>query len=147
MSASAITIYQEFLDDMGEALISRDADAFVRRIFLPHAIITEDDTVEFDTRAAARQHFEGFSGALAAQGVDDYTRVARAARFESDTHIVGQHDSFMSSGGKLVVPPFSNEMEIILRDGIWGATKIQHKARYVKWPHVLPRSSGASNAD
>lgn len=147
MSASAITIYQEFLDHMGEALVNRDADAFLRHIFLPHAIQTETDVIEFDTIDEALVHFDGFSGALAAQGVDAYNRVAREAQFDGDTRIVGQHDSFMSSGGKLAVPVFSNEMEIELRGGIWGATKTRHKAHYVKWPHILPRSKGASNAD
>lgn len=147
MSASAITIYQDFLDHMGEALINRDAGAFLRHVFLPHTILTETDAIEFDTMEAALLHFEGFAGALAAQGVDAYTRAAREARFEGDNRIVGQHDSFMSSGGKLAVPVFSNEMEIEMRDGIWGATKTRHKTRYVSWPHVLPRSKGAPNAD
>lgn len=147
MSASAITIYQDFLDHMGEALINRDAEALLRHVFLPHTILTETDVIEFDTMETALLHFDGFAGALAAQSVDACTRVARTARFDGDTSIVGQHDSSMSSGGKLAVPVFSNEMEIEMRDGIWGATISRHKTRYVSWPHVLPRSKGAPNAD
>lgn len=145
--ARALTIYQTFLDHMGEAALNGDADAFLRHIFMPHAIITEDDVIEFDTREVALVHFHGFANALAAQRVDDYTRTAREAWFEGDSRIVGRHDSFMTSGGKLVVPAYSNEMELEWRDGIWGSTKTRHYARYVKWPSILPRSGGPSHAD
>lgn len=147
MTASAITIYQDFLDHMGEALIARDEEAFLRHIFLPHAIRTETKTFEFDTFEEAQVNFNGFVDALAAQGVDDYTRVAREARFEGETHIAGRHDSFITSGGKLVVPQFSNEMELELRDGIWGSNWSRHRARYVAWPNILPRPSEGSDAD
>lgn len=146
MSTSAITIYQDFLDHMGEALIARDADAFLRHIFLPHAIHTESGIVEFDTCEVALVHFNGFYNALASQGVDAYTRAAREARFIDETHISGRHDCFITSGGKLVVPAFSNEMSMELRDGIWGATMTRHHTRYVRWPDILPRTQGAPDA-
>lgn len=147
MTASAITIYQDFLDHMGEALIACDGEAFMRHIFLPHVIQTEQATFEFETKDEALAHFNGFANALAAQGVDDYSRVAREAWFDSDTRLFGRHESFMTSSGKLVVPKFSNEMELELRDGVWGATKSRHLARDVAWPHILPRSVEAPDAD
>lgn len=147
MSASAITVYQEFLDHMGEALIRRDAEAFLRHIFLPHKILTENDVVEIDTKEVAEMHFKGFADALSAQRIDAYSRVAHGARFEGDTRIVGHHETFMTSSGKLVVPAFFNDMEMELRDGVWGSTRTRHHTRYVRWPHVLPRSKGAPDAD
>lgn len=147
MRQSAIKIYQSLLDQTGAALIARDADAFLRHIFLPHTIATETSRVVVETRAQALVHFNGFSNALAAQGVDAYTRVAQEAWFEGDTRLLGRHKSYMTSAGKLVVPQFSNEMALDLRDGIWGFTTSRHLTRYVAWPDILPRRSEGSDAN
>lgn len=144
MTLSAMAIYQSFLDDMSEALLKHDADTFLRRIFLPHTIQTETDRIDLDTTEAVRVNFFGFANALAAQKVDAYNRLARAAEFETETRIVGEHESFMTSHGTLVVPKFANTAVLEFRDGIWGSTQSRHLARFVSWPDILPRFDNGS---
>lgn len=138
---SALTIYQEFLDEVSDALLANDVDRFLLRVFRPHLIVTETQEIRVDTDEEARRQFEGFANALASQGVDSYVRTAREARFTNDETLIGQHESYMSSHGKLVVPRFANETRLVLQGGVWGSTETRHFARYVAWPDILPRPS------
>ncbi len=140
MSEDARAIYQDFLDQMSEALVSGDADAFLHHIHLPHRIITEDGVFEINDMTTARRHFDGFAGALRAQGVDAYVRVAKSAVFTDANRILGRHVADITSAGKRVVAPFENEMEIDRRDGVWGASVVRHHVRFVAWPDILPRA-------
>ncbi|AHM05869.1 hypothetical protein roselon_03625 [Roseibacterium elongatum DSM 19469] len=136
---AALAIYQDFLDLMGAAVIASDADTFLAHVFLPHRIVTETETIVIETMASSRRHFEGFAAALRGQGADSYARVAKTAVFLSPDRIAGTHDAFISSRGKLVVPRFANEIEIVQRDGIWGSVRTRHYTRFVSWPDILPR--------
>jgi len=140
--AEAMAIYQDLLDTMGDALVAGEADAFLRHIFLPCRIETDDDAIVIDTDALARRHFDGFHRALRAQHVDAYTRIARAATFDGPDKIHGQHETIITSAGKLVAPRFDNQMEISRRGDIWGTDWVRHHTRYVSWPDLLPRGRG-----
>jgi hypothetical protein len=139
MTDPAITVYQDFLDLMDEALMTGDAEAFLARVFLPHVIETEDTTILIDNPQTARQHFDDFTRALRAQGVDGYTRVAREAAFDGPDKLHGRHQTFLTSQGKLVVPAFDNETNLERRDTVWGSIGTRHHARYVSWPNLLPK--------
>jgi len=138
---SAITIYQEFLDEVSDALLAHDADRFLQRVFRPHLIVTETEEILVETDTDARRQFEGFANALASQGVDAYIRSAREAWFVDASTLLGRHESYIMSGSKLIVPRFSNETRLVLRAGVWGSTETRHHARYVAWPDILPRPS------
>lgn len=137
-----MAIYQDFLDRTAEALIAGDADGFLRHIHLPHQIVTENGIFEIADRAAAERHFEGFAAALRAQGVDAYTRTAKWARFLEPDRIEGRHVAHLTSAGKLATPVFENEMEIEMRNGIWGMSYVRHHVRFVAYPDILPRHGG-----
>lgn len=139
MEGNALAIYQDFLDRTAEALLAGDAGAFLARIHLPHRIVTEAGVVDVPDRATAERHFEGFAGALRAQGVDAYIRIARSAVFTDPDRIAGQHVTHITSGGKYVAPEFENEMELERHDGVWGASYTRHHVRFVSWPDILPR--------
>ncbi len=141
MSKDAINIYQRFLDEMSDAILVRDADTFVRRIFLPHVLQTDDQLIEFNDSETAHKQFLGFANALASLGIDAYVRIATSAEFRGRTKILGEHESYMMSAGKLVVPKFSNKMQIEFRDDLWGLTTTRHFAKYLSWPDLLPRSN------
>lgn len=139
MTQEAITRYQGFLDHMGEALIACDAEGFLRHVFLPHEIVTETDTIRIEDAETALRHFNGFCGALRAQGADAYTRIASRAWYEGDDILKGRHETFITARGKLLVPVFGNEITLEFRDGIWGSVRTIHQAHYVSWPDLLPR--------
>ena len=135
-----MAIYQRVLDVMGDALIARDAPAFLRHIILPCRLETETRSIDIPDAETALRHFLGFSDALAAQGVDSYTRIAKHARFDGPDRIAGHHETHITARGKLVVPSFGNEMELLRHGADWGLAWVRHHARYVAWPDVLPRT-------
>lgn len=136
----ALTIYQDFLDRTSDALIRGDADAFLRHIHLPHRVITENGAFDLLDDATARRHFFGFADALRGQGPDAYTRTAKEGRYTAPDKIKGRHVAHITSGGKLVVPAFENEMELEYRNGVWGASTVHHHIRFVAYPDILPRT-------
>lgn len=135
-----MALYQEFLDHMGAALMAQDASAFLRHVFLPHVIETGTATILIEDRETAERHFAGFCQSLAAQNVDAYTRVARHAAFEGPDRLRVQHDTYITSRGKLVTPVFRNEINLERRGGLWGSRGTRHHARYISWPDLLPRA-------
>jgi hypothetical protein len=139
MTQDALTIYQDFLDRTAADLLARDAEGFLRRIHLPIRIDTENGSFDLIELCDARRHFEGFSNALRAQGADSYVRIATGAQFLGPDRIAGTHKAHITSAGKLVAPVYDNEMELTLRDGIWGASRIRHHVRFGAWPDILPR--------
>lgn len=140
MSEDAIRIYQKFLDEAAAALLRRDAEAFLARIFLPHRIETDAETIVVEDDATARRHFFGFADALRSQGADSYVRIAKSAEFRGPDRIFGQHEATITARGVLVAPPFHNETELERRGGVWGSSRTRHQTRFVSWPDVLPRS-------
>jgi sugar lactone lactonase YvrE len=140
--ADAMTIYQDFLDRTGDALVSGDADVFVCRVFLPCTVETDTETIVIETDAVSRRHFAGFHQALMAQGTDAYTRIAKTAVFDGPDCIHGRHETIITSAGKLVAPRFFNDMTIKRRGDIWGTDWVRHHTRYVSFPDVLPRDTG-----
>jgi hypothetical protein len=139
MTQDALTIYQDFLDRTAMGLMARDADAFLRLIHLPVRIDTDNGTFELTDMTMARRHFTGFSDALKAQGADSYVRIATGAEFIAADRIRGRHKAHISSFGKLVAPVYENEMELVHRDGVWGACRIRHLIHFASWPDTLPR--------
>lgn len=139
MAETALNIYQSYLDQMSAALLAHDADGFLRGIFLPNTLITDDDEIVISDRETAIRQFHGFANAIKAQGIDAYTRIAQSARFDGPDRIHGRHRSFMTARGKLVVPAFENAVTIERRAGVWGTTHTRHFTRFVSWPDILPR--------
>lgn len=141
MAQDPMAFYQQFLNHLGDALMAQDAPAFLRHIFLPHVIETEDTRILIEDIQTAQHHFEGFCQSLIAQKVDAYTRVAREARFDGPDRLNGRHDTYITSSGKLVTPVFSNKITLERRGDIWGSFTTWHHARYVSWPDLLPQET------
>ncbi len=134
-----MAIYQDFLDRTSDAVISGDAEGFLRHVHLPHQIVTENGIIEVADMTAARRHFDGFAGALRAAGADSYVRTAQSASFIVSDRILGRHIAHITAGGKLVTPAFENEMEIEMRDTVWGMSWVLHRVHAVGWPDILPQ--------
>jgi|SRR6056297_191777 len=139
MPEEAMAIYQDFLDRTSDAVISGDAEGFLRHVHLPHQIVTENGIIEVADMTAARRHFDGFAGALRAAGADSYVRTAQSASFIVSDRILGRHIAHITAGGKLVTPAFENEMEIEMRDTVWGMSWVLHRVHAVGWPDILPQ--------
>jgi len=134
--ADALSIYQQVLDILSDALLDGDANAFRRYIHLPHSIVTEEFSVTLETEDELRVQFIGFTAALGNLRVDDYTRTARTATFEGPDRIVGTHVSYLTEHGKLVVPEFEGSIILEKRIGQWGCVQILHHMRYASWPEL-----------
>ena len=101
-----MAIYQDFLDRTSDALVSGDAEGFLRHVHLRHQIVTENGIIEVADMTAALKHFDGFFGALRAAGADSYVRTAQSAEFVSPDRIIGRHIAHITAGGKLVTPAY-----------------------------------------
>jgi len=134
-----MAIYQDFLDRTSDALVSGDAEGFLRHVHLRHQIVTENGIIEVADMTAALKHFDGFFGALRAAGADSYVRTAQSAEFVSPDRIIGRHIAHITAGGKLVTPAYENEMEIERLGGVWGMSWVRHRVHAVGWPDILPR--------
>lgn len=120
---AAEAIYQEHLDVLSKALITGDFATFQSRISLPHRITTETDVFQIETLAEMQDLFERFARNYANEGLTDFVRTVRQAKFVTPDEIVGTHISHQMRHGQRILPPYPNRVRLVRsRDGHWRET-------------------------
>lgn len=129
MTLDAVTIYQTHIDDLSDALLRRDTQAFMARMSHPHLMVTEDCIVKTSSADAAHSNLFEFFTTFNAQNVTDFIRLCSAAHFVTPTRIEGTHVSHMLSGGTRICQPYSNRIRLECINGVWLETAASNAIR------------------
>ena len=118
---TAFLIYQGWLDRIADALWSSDFRAVAAAMHYPHYMRTLDGEVLFDCAEKQTDAARDFRQYLSSMGARDYMRLCAKAHFVAgkNDEILGLHTTYVLRGGTYVIPPYSNTMTLILRDGQW----------------------------
>ncbi len=149
-------IYQDHLDALSSALMSRNFSAFARRIHLPHTIISERKRQIVESKDEMADLFYAFHASLKSQKVTEYLRIATRADYKSEDHICGEHMTHIFSGGQRIVAPYPNRVRLELVGAEWCETACSNAvlntdgprgfARVSENPVVAPLPDRAANA-
>lgn len=141
----SVTILQSWLDEVGQAVMLGDFDAYARHIVLPFANVNPVATLVVTTEAELRAGFDIFVDMMRTQRVTDYIRLVSEAHTIGEHMISGSYVSNLLSGGQRVSPPFTST--VVLRrapGGLWQAATIANPLMAPAWPiHSVQPETGA----
>lgn len=127
----ALTIYQEHLDRVTQALWTGDDDAMANLLSLPNCMRTEDGEILLETPEAIIKAARDFRRFLDRSGAREYHRIAREARFHPTdaNRIDGTHDTYILRGGQYVMEPYLNHQVLVREAGVWRGSEIRAEVR------------------
>ncbi len=126
MSIDAKQVYQTHLDICSAAYLEEDYPTLLRHLSVPAYMNSSDHERWVESAEELEECLRAAREYLRKVRVEQYIRVCRDATFEgkSRTRIVGEHDTFILSGNKSVIPPYRSIMTLVLDNGEWTARGI-----------------------
>lgn len=131
---NALTIYQEALDAVSNAVLAGDFASYAAMIDLPYLVLTETAQLLVTTEAELRPTFDAVHNGLKARGVRHYKRLARKAEYVRPGRIEGWHNTHFLSETEFAAPSRWARQVIVLRDGRWLFSQAQYPIRSDQWP-------------
>lgn len=129
-----LTIYQQALNLVSDAVLAGDFDIYADQIDLPYLIHTETARHLVTTREDLRPTFVALHQALMAEGVTHYERVAREADYVQRDRIEGWHHTHLISNGERVNYPHVSRHAIVRRGDRWLFSEAHYPIRADRWP-------------
>jgi hypothetical protein len=139
---SAQDILQDFLDRMGAAVKDNDWDLFRLGVCLPFQMVTEETTLVVESEESLREGLEAFHQMMELHHVTDYIRLVNHADLLAPQLLTGTYVTHMLRGATRIVPPFSSQMSLILKDDRWQCVSVANAMANARWPIDLPRIRG-----
>ncbi len=131
-------ILQDYLDEIGDAVMSGDWDAYRRGVSLPFNLVTQAANIIVDTEAKLREGFDSFYQMLQSQGVSDYIRLVQSANALDPELLSGTYVTHIISHGNRVVPPYTSQITLRAHGNAWQAVSISNALRNDRWPLLVP---------
>lgn len=133
---TALTIYQEHLDEVSQCLWERDFEALAELMTYPHELVTEHTPLQVDTPEILIEWARRFRQGLEKMGATAYLRVAVAAAFNGDdeTRIDGFHRVYVLRGARHLIDPYSSEARLAHVDGRWLGSGVRAVMRATRYP-------------
>lgn len=130
-----LTIYQDALDVVSQAVLGGDFDSYQAMIDLPYLIHTAKADLLVSSVPDLRPTFDALSQGLRARGITHYERVARAADYVARDRIEGRHHTHALSNGEPFAFPHAAGHILVRRGQRW----LFSEARYGmcnadRWP-------------
>lgn len=114
-----LTIYQDALNCVSQAVMAGDFFRYAAMIDLPYLVHTARAEILVSTTADLRPTFEALSQGLKARGVTHYERVARAADYAARDRIEGWHHTHLLVDGQAVAYPHAARHHLVRRGQVW----------------------------
>lgn len=134
-------IYQDWLDVISAAMMAGEAETFADAVLLPFVMRTTAGVSVQETRAEVIADATNFMGALRSQGVTDYVRLVKRARYLREDVIEGWHRTHVLRRATNVVEPYGNRLILRRVDGVWKVSESDHELSGKRVPEMLLRSS------
>ncbi|WP_374392467.1 hypothetical protein [Tabrizicola sp.] len=130
-----LTIYQDALNIVSQAVLAGDFDRYAAMIDLPYLVHTARAELLVTTTADLRPTFDSLSQGLKARGVTHYERVARAADYAARDRIEGWHHTHILSNGDPVAYPHVSRQSLVRRGQLWLFSEAHYDAlQATRWP-------------
>lgn len=130
----AKAVYQAWLDETAEAVMTGDVDACLKFVSLPYLFSNHETRVVIETREDLAHGVERLASSMRAFGVNQFIRLATDAEFLSTDYLQGHHVTHMLRNTTYMVPSFINR--VVLRRGntAWKVTEYVTGVPDGYWP-------------
>jgi hypothetical protein len=135
-----LTIYQDALNIVSDAVLAGDFATYAAKIDLPYLVHTNAAWLLVTTVADLRPTFDTLSKTLQELGVTHYERLAREADYVAPIRIEGRHFTYLIADGTPVARPHPVRMVLVCRAGIWRFSEAHYPTEAASWPvpaHLL----------
>lgn len=130
-----LTIYQQALDTVSDAVRTDDFASYSAMIDLPYLVQTGRAMLLVSEAEELRPTFQALSMGLRARGVTHYERVARAADYVARDRIEGRHHTHLIRDGERVAPPYSSLHVLVRRGECWLFSEARYDTLTAeRWP-------------
>ena len=137
MAEDAITILQDWLDRLSDAILAGDRAAWRRYISLPYLHSSNDTRLVIETVEDMERGLRTFGDSLRAQGVNQFVRLAVSAEFLSDDYISGTCVNHILRNAVPMVPSFSGCFVLRRSSSGWKLVEVHHDISHGSWPITL----------
>jgi hypothetical protein len=134
-----LTIYQDALNVVSDAVLKGDFVAFMAMFDLPYLMYTDTWRLLSTDEADLYPMFQTLHNELKSRGVTHYERVAREADYVARGRIQGRHFTHQVAHGVYVAPPHSGQETLVQRADRWLFSEAYYPTRTTAWP--MPDSS------
>ena len=115
----AMEIYQDFLDQITDAYMKRDFDAYAQLIRVPHDLGSFGPRLEVRNHKELRFLFDSICDHLFSESGKHYVRTCLTAEFVHPNKIVGVHETRVVAGGLIKDGPYPVKGIMRRIDGQW----------------------------
>lgn len=129
-----LDIYQTMLDFVSDAVLRGDVEQYLSAVTLPYTIHTETKRFDLSTSDALSATLLCVSGGFRRQGVTDYLRLGREARYVTRHRIEGTHYTHIMRGSERIAPPYVASQTLVFDGSGWRFCE----ARYAILNDALP---------
>lgn len=129
-----LTIYQDALNLVSDAVMSGNFDLYAAQIDLPYLILTYNGRHLIMKAEDLRVTFENLSRGLAQRGVTHYERVAREADYVGRDRIEGRHFTHLIVHGERILHPKAVRHTIVRRGNRWLFSDVCYPIDAPVWP-------------
>jgi hypothetical protein len=129
-----LTIYQDALNIVSDAVLSGDFDRYAGMIDLPYLIHTDTGRTLSSTKDELTPAFLAVHKLLKARGVTHYERVAREADYVARHRITGWHFTYHIADGSYLAPPHKSRLSLVQRADRWLFSEAHYATRASAWP-------------
>ena len=131
-----LKIYQHNLDVVSDAILADDMATVCRHIKVPHLCRMAQTEIVVESEEEYAQGMSEYGQGLRNQGVTNYIRLVKQARFLTDDYIIGWHMSYVLNGATTLIRPYRSRMVLHLEDGIWRVVQADHELAADRWPVI-----------
>lgn len=149
--------FQAYLDEVVDAVRSRDFSRFERCLALPLAVMALEGTAVMTRRDEMRRSFEAYLVNLERLGVTDYVRTASALHMLGPGYAMGVYQTHLLRNGVRMAAPYYTTITLREAEERWRttslATAVPGAAHWFRLPPFLaeevapPNGEGPEGAD
>lgn len=116
--------FQAYLDEVVDAVRSRDFGRFERCLALPLAVMAVEGTAVMTRREEMERAFEAYLLNLQRLGVTDYVRTASALHTLGPGYAMGVYQTHLLRNGVRMMAPYYTTITLREMDGGWRTTSL-----------------------
>lgn len=136
---TATAILQDYLDEIGTAVMEERFEDYAALVDLPLSILTSAANITIATLDDLQDGFDDFVEMIHSRDITRMVRPVKVANRLDPDQIVGVYETRLMNGARLVLPSFYSKMWLRRCDGIWKAGRIHNTTNEARWPLLLTR--------
>ncbi len=143
-----LDVFQRHLDDVSEALMQGDFDAYFERVCDPLIVANEQSTIVITGEDQFRFGFDSYVGMLRSQRASHLMRLASSVTDLGPALLTGQYVTQILRDGHRIYGPFESALVLRLVDKVWKLACVASTSHRDDYPiNVTPGITGRATTE